>query len=61
VCWLRDAHPTALPRLRTEMTSAMPLHASLTGQTHTPDSDARLFSHSIDGRARAEAFTGPEQ
>ncbi|GGM66821.1 mechanosensitive ion channel family protein [Dactylosporangium sucinum] len=60
VAWLRDAHPAALPRLRTEMTAGVPLQATLTGQTHTTDSDARVFSHSIDGRARAEAFTGPE-
>ena len=57
VSWLRDAHPDALPRVRAEMTSAMPLHAALTGQTHTTDGDSRVFSHSIDGRARAEAFT----
>ncbi|MET7398565.1 mechanosensitive ion channel family protein [Dactylosporangium sp. NPDC005572] len=58
VGWLRDAHPAALPRLRAEMTAAAPLHATLTGQTHTTDSDSRVFSHSVDGRARAEAFTG---
>ncbi|GAA2583826.1 mechanosensitive ion channel [Dactylosporangium fulvum] len=61
VCWLRDTHPAALPRMRAEMTSAMPLHSTLTGQTQTTDGDSRVFSHSIDGRARAEAFTGPEQ
>jgi hypothetical protein len=61
VTWLRDTHPAALPRVRAEMTSAMPLHATLTGQTITTDSDSRVFSHSVDGRARAEAFTGPEQ
>ncbi|WP_432836612.1 mechanosensitive ion channel family protein [Dactylosporangium sp. CA-092794] len=60
VSWLRDAHPAALPRVRAEVTSAMPLHATLTGQTVTTDSDSRVFSHSADGRARAEAFTGPE-
>ncbi len=61
VTWLRDAHPSSLPRVRAEMTSAMPLHATLTGQTHTADGDARVFSHSVDGRARAEAFTGGER
>jgi small-conductance mechanosensitive channel len=61
VTWLRDTHPAALPRVRAEMTSAMPLHATLTGQTITTDGDSRVFSHSVDGRARAEAFTGPEQ
>jgi hypothetical protein len=61
VTWLRDAHPGSLPRMRAEMTSSMPLHATLTGQTHTTDSDSRVFSHSIDGRARAEAFTGPNE
>lgn len=61
VTWLRDAHPSSLPRVRAEMTSAMPLHATLTGQTHPADSDARVFSHSVDGRARAEAFTGGER
>ncbi|MEV6928583.1 mechanosensitive ion channel domain-containing protein [Dactylosporangium sp. NPDC051485] len=61
VMWLRDAHPAALPRVRGETTSAMPLHATLTGQTTTTDGDSRVFSHSVDGRARAEAFTGPEQ
>lgn len=61
VTWLRDTHPTALPRFRTEMTSAMPIHATLTGQTLTTDGDSRVFSHSVDGRARAEAFTGREQ
>ncbi|WP_238009815.1 mechanosensitive ion channel [Dactylosporangium sp. AC04546] len=60
VGWLRDAHPAALPRLRAEMTAAVPLHATLTGQTQTTDSDSRVFSHSVDGRARAEAFTGRE-
>ncbi|GAA3282101.1 mechanosensitive ion channel [Dactylosporangium vinaceum] len=60
VTWLRDTHPAALPRVRAEMTSAMPLHATLTGQTLTTDGDSRVFSHSVDGRARAEAFTGPE-
>ncbi|WP_432987291.1 mechanosensitive ion channel family protein [Dactylosporangium sp. CA-233914] len=60
VAWLRDSHPTALPRVRAEVTSAMPLHATLTGQTVTTDGDSRVFSHSVDGRARAEAFTGPE-
>ncbi|MGI5244439.1 mechanosensitive ion channel family protein [Dactylosporangium sp. CA-139066] len=60
VTWLRDSHPAALPRLRGEMSSATPLHATLTGQTHTTDGDARVFSHSVDGRARAEAFTGRE-
>ena len=41
----------------------MPLHTTLTGQTHTTDGDSRVFSHSIDGRARAEQFTGrgPEE
>jgi hypothetical protein len=61
VGWLRDVHPGALPRVRAEMTSAMPLQATLTGQTLTTDSDSRVFSHSADGRARAEAFTGREQ
>ncbi|MER7281296.1 mechanosensitive ion channel domain-containing protein [Dactylosporangium sp. NPDC000244] len=60
VGWLRDTHPDALPRVRAEMTSAMPLHATLTGQTLTTDGDSRVFSHSVDGRARAEAFTGRE-
>ncbi|GAA4246490.1 mechanosensitive ion channel family protein [Dactylosporangium darangshiense] len=60
VTWLRDAHPAALPRLRAEVGSAMPVHATLTGQTVTTDSDSRVFSHSVDGRARAEAFTGRE-
>ncbi|MEV8512425.1 mechanosensitive ion channel domain-containing protein [Dactylosporangium sp. NPDC051484] len=60
VTWLRDAHPSALPRMRAEMNSAMPLHATLTGQTVTTDGDSRVFSHSVDGRARAEAFTGRE-
>ncbi|WP_433057785.1 mechanosensitive ion channel family protein [Dactylosporangium sp. CS-033363] len=61
VTWLRDTHPGALPKVRAEMTSQMPLHATLTGQTLTTDGDSRVFSHSVDGRARAEAFTGPEQ
>ncbi|WP_433217048.1 mechanosensitive ion channel family protein [Dactylosporangium sp. CS-047395] len=61
VTWLRDTHPGALPKVRAEMNSQMPLHATLTGQTLTTDGDSRVFSHSVDGRARAEAFTGPEQ
>ena len=60
VAWLRDTHPGALPRVRAEMTSAMPLQATLTGVTPATEGDSRVFSHSVDGRARAEAFNGRE-
>jgi small-conductance mechanosensitive channel len=59
VTWVRDNHPTALPRVRAEMTAVSPIRATLSPPPTSTD-DARVFSESPDGRTRGETFVGPE-
>jgi hypothetical protein len=59
VGWVRDHHPTSLPRMRAEMTAVVPIRATLGPNVPSTD-DARVFGESPDGRARGEAFVGPE-
>jgi small-conductance mechanosensitive channel len=59
VAWMRDHHVRSLPRVRAEMTSDAPLRATL-AHPYTSTDDQRVFSDSPDGRARGEAFVGPE-
>jgi hypothetical protein len=63
VCWLREQHPEALPRIRAEVGEPTPPAARAT-QPVTPaevDGDARVFSGTPEGRERGEAFTGPDE
>jgi small-conductance mechanosensitive channel len=57
VTWMRHHHPTALARVRAEMTSEAPIRATLTAPPTS--TDQRVFGDSLDGRARGEAFIGP--
>ncbi|GAA4685867.1 mechanosensitive ion channel family protein [Phytohabitans rumicis] len=66
VGWIREQHPTALPRLRAEVGDganqlvwqwSKPLReAPVEGE---PDHDARVFGGSQEGEARAADFEGP--
>jgi len=70
VAWVRDRHPTSMPRVRTELGDARsdlpwqwvrprrPERRLAEGEV--PD-DARLFGGSDDGDARSEAFVGPDE
>jgi hypothetical protein len=65
VGWVRDHHPGALPHVREEITSAPSVFAEAAVQT-TVDAvrqsreDQRVFGDSADGRARGDAFVGPQ-
>jgi small-conductance mechanosensitive channel len=62
VSWVRHRYPQALPTMRTEIayrTRQRP-DGGVDGRSH-PDDDARVFSGSYDGEARASAFAGPEE
>lgn len=70
VGWVRDQHPTAMPRVRAEVGDAgshLPWQSTPRpratvrprAESEVPD-DARLFGGSSDGDARSEAFGGPE-
>jgi small-conductance mechanosensitive channel len=60
VGWVRDHHPRSLPRVRAEMTSDAPIRATLAQPSVRSADDQRVFGESPDGRARREAFVGPE-
>ncbi len=65
VGWVRDHHPASLPHLREEITSPTTVFAEAAVQT-TVDAvrqsreDQRVFGNSADGRARGDAFVGPQ-
>jgi small-conductance mechanosensitive channel len=60
ICWVRDRHPAALPRLRAEV-GAEVRPTGGTERTILPagDRDARVFGGNAAGRERAREFTGP--
>lgn len=73
VAWVRDHHPEALARLRAELpaTPPAPVRTRPDGRRRIADDgvveerdgdggDSRVFGQSPDGRARNEAFVGPE-
>jgi small-conductance mechanosensitive channel len=59
VGWIRDHHPAALPRLRAELTDVAPSTPRL-AEPSGPHDDQRVFSDSVDGRARGNQFVGPD-
>jgi small-conductance mechanosensitive channel len=62
VSWVRHRYPEALPTMRAEIAYRTRHHPNGGVDRRSPsDDDARVFSGSHDGEARASAFTGPEE
>jgi hypothetical protein len=72
VSWVRHRYPYALPTVRTEIAyrggqrpqdgrGASEGRGGPDGRSGPDDDDARVFSGSDDGEARASALTGPEE
>jgi hypothetical protein len=59
VAWLHAHHPHALPRVRAEVSGTEPTRPSLAAR-RPPTEHARMFGDSVDGRARSDAFIGPD-
>ncbi|GAA5182231.1 mechanosensitive ion channel [Rugosimonospora acidiphila] len=63
VGWLREQHPRALPRLRTEVGAPdgrEPAAEHPSNHGGGPDRDAQVFGGDSAGRRRGSEFTGPE-
>jgi small-conductance mechanosensitive channel len=62
VCWLREHHPGALPRVRAEVGAELnqPIVGVPTTTTSRREGDARVFGGDIAGWRRRREFTGPE-
>jgi small-conductance mechanosensitive channel len=61
ISWVRREHPEALPVLRAELAEAeVSRQGGPDGRRDRDAGDARVFSGSFDGNARASAFAGPE-
>jgi small-conductance mechanosensitive channel len=61
VGWLREHHPQALPRLRTEVgTPARPPAGDHHPSGGRPDQDSQVFGGDPAGRRRGSEFTGPD-
>jgi hypothetical protein len=58
VSWIRHRHPDALPLTRAKVVD--PAQHRPGARSDERDPDARVFSGSHDGEARASAFAGPE-
>jgi small-conductance mechanosensitive channel len=62
VAWVRHRYPQALPMVRAELAYRTRPHPDgAADESSRPNEDARVFSGSHDGEARASAFTGPEE
>jgi hypothetical protein len=62
VSWVRQQHREALPALRAQLAQPTRQRPDRDGDGRHPeqDGDARVFSGSYDGYARASAFSGPD-